>query len=100
MTSLLSRIRWLKPLEINSRASEGDIMAKGYWVVLYRRVSDPEAIARYAKPAGAAIQAGGGKILARGEAVEVFEAGLKERSVVIEFESAAKAIEVYNSTEY
>ena len=75
-------------------------MAKGYWVVLYRRVSDPEAIARYAKPAGAAIQAGGGKILARGEAVEVFEAGLKERSVVIEFESAAKAIEVYNSTEY
>jgi len=75
-------------------------MAKGYWVVLYRRVSDPEAVARYAKPAGAAIQAGGGKILARGEAVEVFEAGIRERSVVIEFESAAKAIEVYNSPEY
>ena len=75
-------------------------MAKGYWVVLYRRVLDPEAIARYAKPAGAAIQAGGGKILARGEAVEAFEAGLKERSVVIEFESPAKAIEVYNSPAY
>ena len=72
-------------------------MAKGYWVVFYRSVSNPAALAQYAKPAEAAILAGGGRFLARGTAVKAFEAGIKERSVVIEFESPAKAIEVYGS---
>ena len=75
-------------------------MAKGYWVVFYRSVSNPAAIAQYAKPAEAAIVAGGGRFLTRGIAHEVFEAGRKERSVIIEFENAAKAIEVYNSPAY
>lgn len=75
-------------------------MAKGYWVVFYRSVSNPAALAQYAKPAEAAILAGGGRFLTRGPAVQVFEAGIKERSVVIEFESPAKAIEVYRSPAY
>jgi uncharacterized protein (DUF1330 family) len=75
-------------------------MAKGYWVVFYRSVSNPAAVAQYAKPAEAAILAGGGRFLTRGTAVEVFEAGIKERSVVIEFHSAAKAVEAYESPAY
>ena len=75
-------------------------MAKGYWVVFYRSVSNPAAVAQYAKLAGAAILAGGGRFLTRGAAVEAFEAGKKERSVVIEFESAAKAVEAYQSPAY
>jgi len=75
-------------------------MAKGYWVVFYRSVSNPAALAQYAKPAEAAILAGGGRFLSRGAAVNVFEAGIKERSVIIEFDSAAKAIAAYESPAY
>ena len=75
-------------------------MAKGYWVVFYRSVSNPAALAQYAKPAEAAILAGGGRFLSRGAAVNVFEEGIKERSVIIEFDSAAKAIEAYESPAY
>jgi uncharacterized protein (DUF1330 family) len=75
-------------------------MAKGYWVVFYRSVSNPAAIAQYAKPAEAAILAAGGRFLTRGTAVKVMEAGIKDRSVVIEFESAEKAIAAYESPAY
>jgi uncharacterized protein (DUF1330 family) len=41
-------------------------MGKAYRVATYRSVSNPEALAAYAKLAGAAIMAAGGRILARG----------------------------------
>jgi uncharacterized protein (DUF1330 family) len=75
-------------------------MAKGYWVVFYRSVSNPDALAQYAKPATDAILAAGGRFVARGVAVKALEAGIKERSVVIEFDSPAKAIEAYDSPAY
>jgi uncharacterized protein (DUF1330 family) len=75
-------------------------MAKGYWIAFYRSVSNPAALAEYAKLAGPAIQAGGGRFLSRGTAVQAYEAGIKERSIVIEFESTAKAIETYESPAY
>lgn len=75
-------------------------MAKGYWIAFYRSVSNPAALAEYAKLAGPAIQAGGGRFLSRGTAVQAYEAGIKERSVVIEFDSPAKAIETYESPAY
>lgn len=75
-------------------------MAKGYWITFYRTVSNPAALAQYAKLVGPAIQAGGGRILTSGTAVRAFEAGIKERSVVIEFDSPTKAIEVYESPAY
>lgn len=75
-------------------------MSKGYWVVFYRRVSNPTAVAQYSKPAEAAILAAGGRFLTRGTAVKAFEAGIKERSVIIEFDSPAKAIEAYESPAY
>jgi uncharacterized protein (DUF1330 family) len=75
-------------------------MAKGYWVAFYRSVSNPAALAEYAKLAGPAIQAAGGHFLTRGPAVQAFEAGIKERSVVIEFDSPAQAIQAYESPAY
>jgi uncharacterized protein (DUF1330 family) len=75
-------------------------MAKGYWVVFFRKVSNPGALASYAKPAEAAILAGGGRFLSRGVAAEVAEEGIKDRSVVIEFDSLAQAIGAYKSPAY
>jgi uncharacterized protein (DUF1330 family) len=75
-------------------------MKRGYWVVIYRSVSDPTRLAEYAKLAGPAIEAGGGRFLARGAPVKVFEAGLNQRLVVTEFESVERAIAAYESPDY
>ncbi len=75
-------------------------MAKGYWITAYRSVSDPEKLAAYAKLAAPAIAAGGGRFLARGTAAHVFEAGLRERTVLIEFDSVEKALATYESEAY
>lgn len=75
-------------------------MAKGYWIVLYRSVSNAAALADYAKLSGPAIQAGGGRFLARGAPARTFEAGLNQRTVVIEFDSVEAAISTYESPAY
>jgi uncharacterized protein (DUF1330 family) len=75
-------------------------MTKAYWVIAWRSVSDPAAVARYAATASVAIQAQGGRILARGNPAKSYEAGLPSRLVVIEFESLARAIGAYESPEY
>ena len=75
-------------------------MAKGYWVTFYRSISNPDAVAEYAKAAGPALQAAGAKILSRGTPVKTFEAGLAQRSVVIEFDSVEKAVATYESAAY
>jgi len=75
-------------------------MGKGYWVSFFRSVSNAAAVAEYIKLAGPAIHAGGGRIVARGLPVKVYEAGLKERSVVIEFVSVEQAIATYESPQY
>ena len=75
-------------------------MAKGYWITLYRSVSKPEALAEYARLATPAIEAGGGRFLVRGTPAKVFEGGINDRTVIIEFESVAKAIETYQSPAY
>ena|SRR4051794_37410016 len=66
-------------------------MPKAYWVSAYRSISNPNAVAEYAKLAGPAILAAGGKFLARGNAAVAYESGVKERIVVIEFPSVAAA---------
>jgi uncharacterized protein (DUF1330 family) len=75
-------------------------MAKGYWVAFYGKITNAEALAEYAKLAGPAIEAGGGKVLARGVPAKAYEAGLKERAVVIEFENVATATATYESARY
>lgn len=76
-------------------------MKKGYWVVAYRSISDQSALKRYGELAVPAIQAGGGVTLVRtADAVEPRGAGLKQRVVVIEFESFENALATYNSPAY
>jgi uncharacterized protein (DUF1330 family) len=75
-------------------------MAKGYWITLYRSVSNSAALAEYAKLAGPAIQAGGGRFLVRGTPAKTFEEGLNQRTVVIEFDSMEDAIATYESPAY
>jgi uncharacterized protein (DUF1330 family) len=75
-------------------------MAKGYWISVYRSVSDPDALAAYAKLAGPALIAGGGRFLARGLPAEVKENGLMQRIVVTEFDSVAQAKAAYDSPAY
>jgi uncharacterized protein (DUF1330 family) len=75
-------------------------MSKGYWITFYRSVSNQEALSKYAKLAAPIIQSRGGRILSRGNAVKVYEAGINQRVVVIEFENVEKAIAAYESTEY
>ena len=75
-------------------------MAKAYWVATYRSISDPDALAGYAKLAGPAIQAAGGRFLARGTAAKAYEAGIVQRVVIIEFDSVAQAIAAHDSPGY
>ena len=75
-------------------------MAKGYWITLYHSVSDPAALAEYGKAAKIAIEAGGGRFIVRGMPTKAREAGLADRTVVIEFESVEKAIATYESAAY
>jgi uncharacterized protein (DUF1330 family) len=75
-------------------------MARGYWITLYRAVSNPVALAEYASLAAPVIQAGGGRFLARGMPAKAFEGGLQQRSVLIEFDSVEQAVAVYQSPDY
>jgi uncharacterized protein (DUF1330 family) len=75
-------------------------MAKAYWVATYRSISNPDALAAYAKIAGPAIMAAGGKFLVRGTPAKTYEAGLDQRTVVIEFDSVDAAIAAHDTAEY
>lgn len=75
-------------------------MAKAYWVNCYREISDPGKVAAYAKLAGPAIEAAGGRFIARASAAEAYEAGVRERIVVIEFASVEQAMAAYASPAY
>ena len=75
-------------------------MSKAYWISCYHEVIDPLKLAAYAKLAGPAIEAGGGRFLARGVPSQVYEAGQLERIVIIEFDSVAQAIATHDSPAY
>ncbi len=75
-------------------------MAKAYWISAYRSVSNPDALAAYAKLAGPAITGGGGRFLARGMPSAIYEAGLTQRTVIIEFDSVAQAQATHDSPAY
>ena len=75
-------------------------MPKAYWVNTYRSISNQAAFDEYAKLAAPAIEASGGKYLIRGTAAKVFESGLLQRVVVIEFESLDKAVAAHDSEAY
>jgi len=79
---------------------EADAMAKAYWIAMYREVRDPDALAAYAKTAGPALWAAGGRQLVRGMPAKTYGDGLNERTVVLEFDNVEAAIAAYDSAAY
>ncbi len=75
-------------------------MPKGYWVSVYRTISDPEKLAAYNKLARPAAQAGGGRTLVRGGRVAAYDGGSAERTVVVEFDSFEQAVAARESAAY
>lgn len=75
-------------------------MAKAYWISSYRSIRDPEALAAYAKLAAPAIAQAGGRFLARGMPAKVYEAGVNQRTVLIEFDSVEQALAAHDSAGY
>ena len=75
-------------------------MAKAYWISAYRSVRDPQALAAYAKLAFPALQAAGGRFLARAMPARVYEGGLEQRTVLIEFDSVSQAVAAHDSPAY
>ena len=75
-------------------------MSKAYWISFYREINDPEKLAAYGRLAAPAIEAGGGRFLARGVATKAYEAGLLERTVLIEFDSLEHALAVHDGPAY
>jgi uncharacterized protein (DUF1330 family) len=95
-----------KLLFIDGRRATGDgepsgaSMAKVYFVSIYRQVKDPDKFAAYAKLAGPAIEAAGGRFLARGMPSKAYEAGQLERTVIIEFDSLQQVTAMYEGPAY
>jgi uncharacterized protein (DUF1330 family) len=77
-----------------------DDMSKAYWISAYRSIQDELAVAAYAKLAAPALMAAGGRFLARGQPAQVYESGLAQRTVIIEFDSVAQAIAAHDSPAY
>jgi uncharacterized protein (DUF1330 family) len=75
-------------------------MTKAYWIACYREISDPAKLAAYAKIAGPAIEAGGGRFLARTVAAQAYEDGKVDRTVLIEFDSVEQAVAVHDGAAY
>jgi uncharacterized protein (DUF1330 family) len=75
-------------------------MSKSYWISTYRAVNNEEKLAAYAKLAGPALTAAGGRFLARGEPSMTYELGLKQRTVLIEFDSVEQAVAAHDSPAY
>ena len=76
-------------------------MKKGYWIVAYKSISDESANKAYGELALPAVESFGGRFLTRSfSTVQPHEAGLQQRTVVVEFESYEKALAAYESEAY
>jgi len=75
-------------------------MPKAYWITSYLEIYDIRKVEAYAKLAGPAVGSFGGQYLARGTAAAVYEAGLKERTVLSGFPSLDAAVSAYKSPAY
>ena len=76
-------------------------MKKGYWVVAYRSISDELAVKAYGALAAPAVESFGGRFLTRSTSrIQAHEAGLQQRTVVVEFDSYEIALAARQSEAY
>ena len=71
-----------------------------YWVSIYQDIRDQQKMAAYAELAGPALTAAGGRFLARDLPATVYEAGVMQRVVLIEFDSVEAATAAHDSAAY
>jgi uncharacterized protein (DUF1330 family) len=76
-------------------------MKKGYWVVAYKSISDESAVKAYGSLAVPAVQSFGGRFLTGSTSqVQAHEAGLQQRTIIVEFESYDVALAAHKSEPY
>jgi uncharacterized protein (DUF1330 family) len=75
-------------------------MAKAYWVVTYRSVSNPQAWEAYARLAKPAIADAGGRFLALAQPSKIYVAGMNQRVVLVEFDTLEEAIACHDTPAY
>lgn len=71
-----------------------------YQIVIYKEINDPTALAEYAKLAGPAIVAAGGRFIARGMPEKILEQGEYTRTVIIEWTDLETALAGFQSPGY
>jgi uncharacterized protein (DUF1330 family) len=76
-------------------------MKKGYWVVVYRSISDESAVKAYGALALPAAEAFGGRFLTRSTSqIQNHEAGSPLRTIIVEFDSYDIAVKARESEAY
>ena len=75
-------------------------MPKGYWISTFRAVRNRDRFANYVQRAVPIIEAAGARFIVKNMPKKVYEGGIDELTVVIEFESTAAAIATYESAAY
>jgi uncharacterized protein (DUF1330 family) len=76
-------------------------MKKGYWVVVYRSISDESAVKAYGALALPAVESFGGRFLTRSTSqIQAHEAGLQQRTILVEFDSYEVALATHESEAY
>ena len=76
-------------------------MKKGYWVVAYHAISDEVALKAYSALAMPAVQSFGGRFLTSSKSqIQAHEAGLQQRTIVVEFDSYDSALAAHESDAY
>jgi uncharacterized protein (DUF1330 family) len=71
-----------------------------YWVSEYREITDETRMTAYAALGRPALEAAGGRFLARSLPEQLYEAGVGTLTVVIEFESVEAARAAHDSPAY
>ena len=67
-------------------------MGKAFIFSSYHGSPQLERLAEYGGPARKAIEANGGRLIARGLFAQIYKDGLSERTIIIEFASVEQAI--------
>ena len=76
-------------------------MKKGYWLVACKSISDESALKAYAELAVPAVQAFGGRFLTGSTSrIQACEAGLPQRTILVEFDNYDVAIAAHKSEGY
>ena len=76
-------------------------MKKAYWVVAYRSISNEEEVKAYGALAGPALEAFGARLLTRSTSkLNAYEAGLEQRTIIVEFDSFEMAVAAHESSAY